>query len=539
MKKLLLVFCVLICTNAFSLTHTSDGLASPNDSLWKIWKSTSKDDVKINAILDLAIVHIRSQPDSAYHFASLAVSYAKKKNLQGELADAINIQGITFFNKGDFPTALAYFNRGLKINETLKRKKKIASSLNNIGAAYQGQSNFFIAIDYFMRSLKIREELNDRNGMTACLNNIGNCYLFHEDYDKAIEYYNRSLEIKKELGDKKGISSVIGNLALINKERGNYVEALKHYSECIRIKKEIGDSVGLASSYQYIGKVYFLQEEYDKAISYIKKSLPIKQKLGDIIEVANGYVTLGDIFNSKGDMERENQNTLLSNQHYKTSIEYCLKGLALVQDLDADIIKANAAEVLHRAYYSTGKFKQSVEMHQQFVSIQKDIDKIGSREELIRQEFKYDYDKKVLADSLDRVRQEEVVRISEEHSENVRYGIAVFIITLLGFVFYRFRSAQKRRVTENLLKNNLFKEEIKNKELEEERLNRELEMQNDQLTKLALDINRRREFVESLVQKLKVIKKRAPHEMNDTVNDAILFSKKRNEAPRGRAIGVS
>lgn len=521
-----LILCMFFNDYALSETSIYEKLQSSKDSLSNIWNnSKSKDNDKMDAIVALAKLYARTQPDSAFYYASLGAEYAKRKNLPALRAEAINIQGISYFNKGDFTTALTYFKRGLKINQELKEKKQIAASLNNIGAAYQGQSNYFVAIDYFMRSLKIRDELGDRNGITSCLNNIGNCYLFHNEYDKAITYYNRSLKIKKELQDKKGISSVIGNLGLVNKERGNYNQALKHYNDCIRIKKEIGDSIGLSSAYQYIGKVYFLLEDYDQAIYYTKKSLPIKEKLQDLVELANINITLGDIFKSKGNLAKTNNDISLANKHYKTSIDYCLKGLDLIKNQDADIVKLDAASVLKQVYFSIGKYKESAQMHEQYLVLRDSTDRIGSQKELIRQEFKYDYDKKTLSDSLNFARQQEVLDISNQHSQNIRYGFTFFFLVVLGFLFLRYRSTQKRKTTENLLKHNLFKEEIKNKELEEERLNRELEMQNDQLTKLALDINRRREFVESLVQKLKVIKRKAPHEMNDTVNDAIMFSK--------------
>jgi DNA-binding CsgD family transcriptional regulator len=79
----------------------------------------------------------------------------------------------------------------------------------------------------------------------------------------------------------------------------------------------------------------------------------------------------------------------------------------------------------------------------------------------------------------------------------------------------RYRRIQGVKVKERNLKN----------ELDKLRLNQEIEIRSRQLTQLALDIKRRRDFNETLVQKLKDIKKKISSDMYAPINDVIIFSK--------------
>ncbi len=60
--------------------------------------------------------------------------------------------------KGDYPKALEYFEKTLKIEQKLQGKEhpNIASSYNNIGHVYERMSKYPKALKYHEKSLKIR-----------------------------------------------------------------------------------------------------------------------------------------------------------------------------------------------------------------------------------------------------------------------------------------------------------------------------------------------------------------------------------------------
>jgi class 3 adenylate cyclase len=124
---------------------------------------------------------------------------AEKSGLKKQMADALNTQGISFWIRGDYPNALDYYQRSLKIKEEIGDKNGIANSLNNIGIIYQYQGDYPNALDYNQRSSNIYEEIGDKNGIASSLNNIGVIYKDPGDYPKAIKQCSEGLLQAQEI----------------------------------------------------------------------------------------------------------------------------------------------------------------------------------------------------------------------------------------------------------------------------------------------------------------------------------------------------
>ena len=67
---------------------------------------------------------------------------------------------------------------------------------------HSNKGDYDTALDYYDRSLAIEEELGDKSGMGYNLNNIGVVHHNKGDYKKATEYLEKSLPIHKEIGFK-------------------------------------------------------------------------------------------------------------------------------------------------------------------------------------------------------------------------------------------------------------------------------------------------------------------------------------------------
>jgi tetratricopeptide (TPR) repeat protein len=85
--------------------------------------------------------------------------------------------GAIYKDQGDYPKALDYYQRILKIMEEKGAKWRIATSINNIGVIYDAQGDYPKALDYYQRSLKIMEEIGDKKGIAMSLNNMGGGFI--------------------------------------------------------------------------------------------------------------------------------------------------------------------------------------------------------------------------------------------------------------------------------------------------------------------------------------------------------------------------
>ncbi len=183
-KTLIIILLLLITTYLFGQANI--------DSLWSVWNNPSQPDTsRYIAMHSIAWDgYLFSQPDSGFYFAQLGYEFAKSKGLRKQMTRALNIQGVSFWIKGDYESAVEYFTRSLTIYKEIENKKGVTNSLNNIGNIYYGQGDYAKTIENYTQSLTILEEIGDKSGIALSLNNIANIYVEQELYDSSIYYFN-------------------------------------------------------------------------------------------------------------------------------------------------------------------------------------------------------------------------------------------------------------------------------------------------------------------------------------------------------------
>jgi hypothetical protein len=81
------------------------------DSLYTTWQDKAqKDSTRANAYSDyIWDGFLSNKPDSAFILAEELVTFAKKKQYPKAKGQAYKLQGISFYNQGNYPKALNYF----------------------------------------------------------------------------------------------------------------------------------------------------------------------------------------------------------------------------------------------------------------------------------------------------------------------------------------------------------------------------------------------------------------------------------------------
>jgi tetratricopeptide (TPR) repeat protein len=129
----------------------------------------------------------------------------------------INLKGNECYAKGDYSTALDYYDQAINISPNY------AKAWNNKGLALHKLRKYQEAIEYFDRALEIDPEF------ARAWNNKGNVLHSLEKYQEAIKYYDRAVKIDpkyvKAWSDK--------GIALHN--LGKYQEAIKYYDRAVKI----------------------------------------------------------------------------------------------------------------------------------------------------------------------------------------------------------------------------------------------------------------------------------------------------------------
>ena len=463
------------------------------DSLYSVWEDkTQADSSRVNAFKDyIWDGYLFSQPDSALVLAETLIEFSRSKDYKLGSALALRIQGISYAVKSDYPKALDYLQRSLKILEDMGDKRGIAGSLGNIGIIYDNQGNYSKALEYYQRSLKIKEEIGNKQGIGKTLNNIGIIYYNQSDYSKALEYYQRSLKIKEEIGDKKrGIASSLGNIGTIYDNQGDYPKALDYFQRSLKILEDIGDKQGVSGILNNIGSIYSDQGDYIKALDYFQKSLKIFEEIGDKKGVAFSLNMAGITYKYQGDYvkaqdylqralkineEIGNKKGVAQSLHiigniyakqgdHINALENCKKSLDLAEKISAILVQKESCECLYDAYKALGNGNKALEYHEQMLVLNDSLQTEETAKKLQQMEFA----KTMLADSLVLVEKDLKVEMAhqievrkKDKNRNLAIGAGVFFLLLSGGFYSRWRYVKRSRAiiekekdrSENLLLN--------------------------------------------------------------------------------------
>ncbi len=433
------------------------------DSLLSIWKNQNKHDtIRCEALSNLAYdEYLFSQPDSGYYYAVKLFEFADKNKIDNYKAMALNIQGIYFIITDNTEKGLELLLKSADIKKHLNDISGLASSYNNIGVVYKNESNFEQALYYYNKALKIYISNNDIKGIAGSLNNIGNIYNFKGDYARAITSYLKSLKYCEQINDESGIASNLNNIGLIYQKKHDYDKALDYFIQSLEIEKKLDHKKGIAVSYNSIGSVYEAKDNYYKAFEYYEKSLEIEEEVKNEFGMAESYNNIANLLRKQGNYgiayvyynkalnllnHLDEKKTLahtykglgyvyLEKKDYNKAKLYGEKALSISKDIGTVSISMEALYLLYKSYKNTGKYKNALHMHEQYITFKDSLNKIEKQEEIIKQEYQYKYDKKTALDSIKNAAEKKIINAELKVKDaEIKYGNTVKII-LSGGLF--------------------------------------------------------------------------------------------------------
>ncbi|MBN4077688.1 tetratricopeptide repeat protein, partial [bacterium AH-315-C20] len=385
------------------------------------------------------------------------VSKKERQFYLKSLSSALNVIGLIHHGQGNYASAMDYHNQSLTINKEIGDKGRIAKSLNNIGMIFEAQGDYASAIDYYTHSLSMLEEIGDQTGVAAALNNIGIIYNNQGDHSSAIDYHTQSLAINKEIGDQKRIAASLNNIGIIYMEQGDNDMAMDYHTRSLTIKQEIGDKHGIAASFNNIGSIYEKQGDFSRAINYYRSSLDIYEEIGDKHGITKSLNNIGFFYINQGKSTTDpSQRETL----FRKAISYGNRALLIAQEIGHTVRTKDAANVLYKSNKAIGENQKALKMHELYITMRDSILSEENHKEIIRQQYKYQYEKQALADSVTHAKESQIKDVmlekkqaqlkSEKTQRYALYG-GLGLVGCLAFVLLRgFQRKKKDNVVISL-----------------------------------------------------------------------------------------
>jgi tetratricopeptide (TPR) repeat protein len=178
--------------------------------------------------------------------------------------------------------------------------KIVSTSLRLLGYTFWVKGEYDSAIFYYQKAKDISKKINDLSATASCLNNLGLVYSNQGNYNKAINTYYESIKLKEKLNDMAGVATTINNIGIIFQDQGEYLHAIENYKKALKIREEIKGNPKMAQSYNNIGFAFKSLKEYDSALVYLEKGIQIASVTEDYIELAYLLSNISDTYIRNG-----------------------------------------------------------------------------------------------------------------------------------------------------------------------------------------------------------------------------------------------
>ena len=396
----------------------------------------SSDTTKTNLLNSIALEIRFIHPDTAIAFSTKALLLSEKLNWEKGIAISHNQLGIINKDKGNYSVAFEHLNKALvawvnlEKNSNQKEKNyflnREAATLGSMGIVYDEQSNYPAALDYYFRALKIAEITGDKKRNATALGNIGLVYAEQSKYEKALDYYQKALKIDEVLKNKNGISRHYGNIAMVYFLQRNYSKALDCYLSVLKSEEGSGNKEQIALWSGDIGATYGSLNQPSKAIEYYVKALKLYEGLGDKNGIAVQLGNIGLLYKDQ--------------KQYQKSEEYILKALKIADSIQSLNLILDQHKYLSELYEQKGDYKKAFEQYKQQILAKDSLFNQEKEKEITKHEMNYEFEKKETAEKAEQDKKDAVAATEKQRQKITIYAISCGLILLLILTCVIFRS---------------------------------------------------------------------------------------------------
>ncbi len=447
------VFLLLLC---LLLNHAGNGQNKTIDVLKTRYKLAKHDTIRCDALDQL--IEVAAEGEWQKYNEELKQLAAKNLELKptGRLlivyskyyATALHNEGIIYSEQSEDEKAIEYFNKSIEISQQSGNKNQVAISLQSIAQINIRKGNNAKALRQLYECLKIFEDVNDEIGIADVHLSIGDICFLQNDFKKALEHHKKSYELY--LKNKYDVA-----LSTINFKIGIDYNALKDYTKALEFLQK---SINLVENSEYgansvaylnVAQIYIFQNKYDKAFDYAQKGLSISEHMQNKVEMNHAHIVLSKIFRLQ--------------KKYPLSVSHALDALKIGQEIEHPAEINMAAKQLYDIYLETKETEKANQYHQLYIETKNILDNQESKNALLEQKLKYEYEKRDLLTKAENERK--LVELTSKNEKNnlikniwlVVIGSVLILLCISAFFLYK-NFKQKSIITNQ--KNNLLKQKL-------------------------------------------------------------------------------
>ncbi len=333
----------------------------------------------------------------------------------------------------DFDECLQAASSGAQLAEKLKDYTSLGEFQKTIGLSYYFKGDYDSAAAYYYKALEVLKKSNDLLKRAEVLNELGKLYRKTRDLDRALQIYDEAFAIYKKLHNDEGMATILNESGVVFEYKEDYTEAINRYQQSLDIREKMNDMTGKAYSLNFIGGVYTLQKKFPEAEKYLLQSMELRRQLKDSFAIALNYADLGFMYTEQG-------------RYDKAIEEYGLSNDIAIRMKFLDLLLQNYKELSVIAE-KKGALRLSLDYYKKHIALKDSIYSNEKMKQIEQLNAKYQMDKK------EQQLQLQDAEITKKNYLLWGLGISIALLVLSGGQFYRrYRLKQDIRLQSAIIK---------------------------------------------------------------------------------------
>lgn len=385
--------------------------------------------------------------DKARYYFEMALKEAVNPH-QKTLAQ-IRLSFLTY-ETGDKETGLKELNALLELAKKQNDHENVAELLNLIGITYEENNNSRQAAKLYMEGLALSEAKNLNYYPAVFRNNLGLIKYFSGQTEDAVEDYLKGLELAKKENNRRLASHIEINICVSYVSENKLKEAEKILAEVLDYFRTNNLPQELASAFLNISSAFSSTSKFDQALLYADSAISVLKKYDLKKELTRAYLNKTEIFlEMKKDGDAENS----------------LRQAQTLAKATGSLVDISAGYLLSYQLQSYRKnYKEALADYNSYNIIKDSIGKNQTAKLIKEMQLKYNVQKKETELEREKAKNQE-----ERFYRWLTIGISFVLLLILALLLY-LRYLKKIREQQEQFSHQL----IENAEAERLRISRDL-----------------------------------------------------------------
>lgn len=414
------------------------------DSLIALLSSAKNDTIKARLYNGIFNQFVSADYDKALFYAHAGLAHAEKMKWGKGIAVFRSNIGQVYSNSGQFDSAMYFYNQSLEENLKNKDKRNAASDYNNMGtAAFNIKNDYPAAVEYYLKGLRLAEELKDTALTAICLSNISAIFLQQQNYEKSLDYAGKALQLRLHTGNTTDIARSYQVIGKVYYQQHDAVKARENFTQALQLSASDGNNEGIAEAWSALALCY--GSNYRAVIEARTKAMEIWNEINPLYTEA--ITNLGNLGIAYMDSVRYGVQKTETPKAVPPSISTKLLQRAEEYITTAIRFGEQTGDTDNRSYFLgslselqefKGNYKDALFNYKLFREIQDSIFSQENKNKIAAAESQLVVDKKNSELKISRL------RVANQQRTIWAIAIGALLLAGIGYMFYRQATTRKK-----------------------------------------------------------------------------------------------